>query len=199
MEILKAFLFGLSLAISIGPIALLIINQSINCGLVNGVKCGFGAAIADYFYALIAFFGGHLVFGMLIANEKAIALVSSLVLVFFGARMAYQAVKKSHSSAPGTKPSSLVCRNPILSTFSLTVVNPLTVIVFAGLSGQYQSLPPTMLILMATSLFIGSLIVQLVLALFGNRLTAVLSNPRTLVYLNLISGLAIIGFGIIRL
>ena len=56
-----SFFFGLSLALAIGPIAILIINQSVNCGTFTGILSGLGAALADFTYALVTFtFGAYL-------------------------------------------------------------------------------------------------------------------------------------------
>jgi len=53
MPYIQTFIFGITLAISIGPIAILILNRSMNCGLKNGVLSGLGAATADLTYALV--------------------------------------------------------------------------------------------------------------------------------------------------
>lgn len=200
MDIIKAFLFGFTLAISVGPIAILIINQSINHGLLNGVKCGLGAALADYLYAFVAFFAGHLVFGMLQDHKSTITLISSLVLILFGLWMVYLAWHKMKNTTKTVEgPTSLLTNKPLLTTFSLTIVNPLTVIVFTGLSGQFQEVGRIQLVIIATALFVGSLTVQLLLALFGSQMSLMLKKPRVLAYLNMISGVVIIGFGLIKL
>jgi threonine/homoserine/homoserine lactone efflux protein len=199
MDILKAFLFGFTLAISVGPIAILIINQSINFGLLNGVKCGMGAALADYFYAFVSFIGGHLIFNLLQNHKNVITLVSSLVLIAFGLWMVYQAWRKLKNVEMQSRISSTVLSTrPFATTFALTIVNPLTVVVFMGLSGQYQNLTMTKVALVATAVFLGSLVVQLLLALFGSQMAILLKNNKVLVYMNIISGLAIMGFGVMK-
>ncbi len=40
MSYLQTFVFGITLAIAIDPIAILILNRSINCGFKNGALCG---------------------------------------------------------------------------------------------------------------------------------------------------------------
>jgi threonine/homoserine/homoserine lactone efflux protein len=54
----EAFLFGFTLAIAVGPIAILIFNQTINCGLKTGIFSALGAASADLTYAILTFSSG---------------------------------------------------------------------------------------------------------------------------------------------
>ena len=58
MNALHAFLFGVSLAIAIGPIALLIIHNGLNHGVSLAVRSGLGAATADLLYSIVAFIIG---------------------------------------------------------------------------------------------------------------------------------------------
>jgi hypothetical protein len=48
MASLTALLFGATIAIAIGPIALLIINVAATAGLRPGLAAGSGAAAADF-------------------------------------------------------------------------------------------------------------------------------------------------------
>jgi threonine/homoserine/homoserine lactone efflux protein len=61
---LTSFLFGITIAIAVGPITLLIVNNSINCGISNGIRSGAAAATADFTYALVAFLAGTSLIGI---------------------------------------------------------------------------------------------------------------------------------------
>lgn len=58
MEVMKAFIFGFILSLSIGPIAILVLNNGIQHGYTVAVRSAIGAALADYCYALISFIVG---------------------------------------------------------------------------------------------------------------------------------------------
>ena len=55
---LQSFLFGVTLAAAVGPIALLIVNYGISRGFRAAFAAGCGAAVADLLYAMLAFVAG---------------------------------------------------------------------------------------------------------------------------------------------
>ncbi len=84
------------------------------------------------------------------------------------------------------------------ATFLLTIVNPLTVIAFSAFSSQLlMSSGLLEAIAMALSVFLGSLLVQTVLALFASYLGKYVSNPIIVKTLNMLSGVGIAGFGLV--
>jgi threonine/homoserine/homoserine lactone efflux protein len=80
-EFLKALVFGLLVAASIGPIAILIITTAASRGPWPGIGAALGAALADLVYALAAFWAGALVLPLLEAQAQAIRAGSALVLI----------------------------------------------------------------------------------------------------------------------
>jgi threonine/homoserine/homoserine lactone efflux protein len=88
-------------------------------------------------------------------------------------------------------------QRPFLTLLLLTLVNPLTVLIFVGFAGQ---LPlggsVRAAALLALAVFAGSLIVQTVFALGGAALARVLSDWRWQRLLNGLSGAAIAAFGL---
>lgn len=192
------FLFGLTLAMSIGPIAILIINQSINCGIRAGISCGFGAAFADFTYALIAFQLGSFLQRFISGKEVAFQIASSLVLLAFGVWMVFSSLKRFNKNKEAGDSLPLVCRRPLMTTYLLTLANPLTIIVFSGVSGQMQLSTGTDIIIGSSLLFSGSLVVQLCLATLGIGLRRFFYRPNVLTSLNILSGIGIIVLSIIK-
>lgn len=84
MIALKAFLFGLTLAVAVGPIALLILGYGTRHGLRAGGPAALGAALADLTYALMAFFLGNRLAPHLEAHTAGLRLTASLVLLGLG-------------------------------------------------------------------------------------------------------------------
>ena len=197
MSYIQTFIFGMTLAISIGPIAILILNQSLNYGLRNGVLCGLGAATADFTYAMIAFSAGQFLSTYLEVRKESIPLVSAAVLVIFSLGMFYSTIK--NRSSVNNRKYSLTSNWPFLTTYGLTMANPLTMIVFTGFSGIIISESSGNIFLHALVLFLASLIIQTLIALAGNKLAHIITKPSTLLYLNLASSLGIMLLGISKL
>lgn len=197
MSYIQTFIFGISLAISIGPIAILILNQSINCGFKNGALCGLGAATADLTYALVAFTAGGFLFPLLERRKESIPLVSSAVLVIFSLWMMYSTLRKR--SSDNDRKYALTCKWPFIITYGLTIANPLTIVAFAGFAGLQTSKGPGNILMHALIIFVASLLVQILIALGGSKLANFFSRPTTLLYFNLASSFCIMLFGISKL
>ena len=128
----KAFVFGVVVAGAIGPIALLIFGTGAKQGLPAGALAGLGAAFADFLYALAAFSAGALLLPLLAGHEQAIRLGCALLLVGLGGWMLIAALKKGGEVQAVPRPAA----HAFLSTFLLTIVNPMTFVVFAGIVPQ---------------------------------------------------------------
>jgi threonine/homoserine/homoserine lactone efflux protein len=127
----KAFVFGVVVAGAIGPIALLIFGTGAKQGVRAGAFAGLGAALADFLYALAAFSAGALLLPLLAGHERAIRLGCALLLVGLGLFMLVGALKGGGSQAV-PRPAA----HAFLSTFLLTIVNPMTFVVFASIVPQ---------------------------------------------------------------
>jgi threonine/homoserine/homoserine lactone efflux protein len=127
----KAFLFGVVVAGAIGPIALLIFGTGAKQGFRAGSLAGLGAALADFLYALAAFSAGALLLPLVAAHERAIRLGGALLLVGLGLSMAVGVLKRGEAQA-----APRAAAQAFLPTFLLTIVNPMTFVVFAGIAPQ---------------------------------------------------------------
>ena len=127
----KAFVFGAVVAGAIGPIALLIFGTAARQGFAAGAFAGFGAALADFLYALAAFSIGALVMPLVAAHQKSIAVACALLLIGLGAAMLLRLARGGEEAAV-PRPAA----QALLPTFLLTIVNPMTLVVFAGIVPQ---------------------------------------------------------------
>jgi arginine exporter protein ArgO len=193
MVAFQSFLFGISIALAIGPIALLIINYGLNCGLKTAALSGTGAALADFTYSLIAFAAGTGIAVSLTSHQHELKLISSLILAAFGAWMLFGAIRKRKQIGNGTH--TMKCKAPLLSTYALTIINPLTIILFIGFAGRSEVNGIGGILVNGLGVFTGSLIIQLSLALFGNTLKTFFKNQTAVFSLNVVSALAIIVLG----
>ena len=99
MILLTAFLFGATIGIAVGPIALLIAGTGLKHGAWAGIRAGLGAATADLLYALVALTAGSLIAPALAANRGPIELGAAGLLTGFGLWMLYGALKAGRVAA----------------------------------------------------------------------------------------------------
>lgn len=190
---LKCLAFGLLVATSIGPIAVLIIATAAARGLRPGIFAALGAALADFAYALLAFSAGALALPFLEAQARAIRIGSSLVLVGF----ATATIRRSLTAGAATAAARAGARGTLLATFLLTLVNPMTFVIFAGFAPQLPLAgAPALSAWLAFALFLGSLLVQIALAASGWLLGAALPGRGWQRSINLAGAAGILAFGL---
>jgi threonine/homoserine/homoserine lactone efflux protein len=126
----NCFLVGLLAATAVGPIFVLVFNRGALYGFKRGFATALGAAIGDGTLFGLSFIG---ILNFLEQSRRIVIgmdLVVSLVLIIIGMRMLTKHPKK----ISGT----LECQEPILITaaksFTLTVINPLTIFFFMFIS-----------------------------------------------------------------
>lgn len=195
--LLKSLLFGLTVALAIGPIALLIVNYGVTRGFAAAARSAFGAGLADFTYAIVAFVAGDLLVARLQAHRTVFEIVAACILLLFGIYMLASALRAQRpvGAAPATG-----TRNELVTTYGLTLFNPLTLIAFAGFAGQLPLAGSTArALVLAAAVFIGSILVQLALAAAGAQLGRWLRSAAALKLLNVASGLGILAFGLIGL
>jgi threonine/homoserine/homoserine lactone efflux protein len=195
--LIKGFIIGLSISVPVGPIGILCIRRTLAQGRMVGFLSGLGAATADAFYGAVAGFGITFLVNFLIGKQIWLHLLGGALLCILGIKTFLS--KPAEQGVPVEGNSRW---HAYLSTFFLTLTNPLTIIffvaVFAGLgvgTGGEHFLFAGILVL---GIFTGSAMWWLVLSGFTGLLQKLLS-PKRLQWLNRISGLIILGFGLFAL
>jgi threonine/homoserine/homoserine lactone efflux protein len=190
----KGLLIGFSIAAPVGPIGILCIKRTLTSGRLAGLVSGLGAATADAVYGFIAAFGLTFISGFLIDQQSWLRLLGGAFLCYLGVKTFI--TKPAESSSQSNEISLL---NAYGSTFFLTLTNPLTILsfaaIFAGLGlldvhGNYLSAA-----IIVLGVFIGSacwwFLLSSGVSIFRTRFTST-----GLLWVNRISGLIILGFGI---
>ena len=193
----KAFVFGVTIAATIGPIALLIINVSAVDGLARGIRASLGAAVADLAFATTAFAGGYAITSVLEAYRVELRVIASGILVILGLWLAAQAWRWR---SPGGSSDKRWVRAPFFQTFAVAIVNPLGVVAFMSLAVQVPVVSSlAVMAFLCGCVFAGSLLVQLGLAVGGSLLARLTQRGGWLRALNLASGLGVAAFGVVGL
>jgi threonine/homoserine/homoserine lactone efflux protein len=197
--LLESFVFGVTVALAVGPIALLIMAVSATSGLGAGLRSAAGAATADLGYAAVAFGAGYRLAPLLEERRSALEIIASLVLIGFGLWMLVSALRTTRGAFAAAPTAPLLSR-PFVQTLALTAINPLTLLLFAGFGARLPALDsPATAVACALLLALGSLLIQAVLALGGAGLRRLLSTGRRLALVNALSGAGIAAFGAVGL
>lgn len=159
---------------------------------------GTGAALADLTYALTAFVFGTFLQHHIGANQGLFKFFSTLLLSAFGIWMIIGSIKAGVKNKEITVRISMLCKKPLISTYLMTIANPLTIIVFSGFSGQIMAHDVVDVISCSLMLFAGSLLVQMLLAALGAILRPYLLKPVILRSMNLLSGTAIVFIALLK-
>lgn len=130
MLFIKSLTIGLSIAAPVGPIGMLCIQRSLSRGFCSGFATGLGAACADGIYGLLGALG--------IAGIAATLPGLSLFLKIGGGAflmwLAWTIAREQPAAAnvaQETKRQSV--KRDFVTTFGLTLSNPLTIISFIGI------------------------------------------------------------------
>lgn len=193
----KGLVIGFSIAAPVGPIGILCIKRTITSGRLAGLVSGLGAATADAVYGCIAAFGLTFISSFLIHQQSWLRLLGGAFLCYLGVKTFF--TRPAESS---TQSNELSLLNAYGSTFMLTLTNPLTILSFAAIfsglglldsDGNYLS--ATIIVL---GVFIGSacwwILLSTGVSIFRSRF-----STTGLLWVNRISGLIILGFGIAAL
>lgn len=195
--LLRGLLIGLSIAAPVGPIGVLCIRRTLAGGRVYGLVSGLGAATADAFYGSVAGFGLTFLSSFLIEQRFWLRLIGGLFLCYLGVRTLLAQPAERAAAAKGNGLAGAYA-----STLLLTLTNPTTILsfaaIFAGLglasvSGSYLSSG-----LLVLGVFLGSALWWFLLSggvsLFREKL-----GTRQLRWVNRLSGLTILAFGVLAL
>lgn len=129
----KGIILGIFVSAPVGPIGILCINRTLKKGYVSGLVSGLGATTADFFFGLIVGLGINIVSGFLMAYQNWIHAIGVIFLFFVG----FKTILKKQIAPDLILPESKGLFKDYLTTFFLTLTNPLTIFffiaVFAGL------------------------------------------------------------------
>jgi threonine/homoserine/homoserine lactone efflux protein len=195
--LLRGLIMGFSVAAPVGPIGVLCIRRTLAEGRASGLVSGLGAATADAIYGCIAGFGLTFISSIFISQQVWLRLVGGVFLCCLGLKTFLARPVEQAASAEG---NGLV--GAYTSTFFLTLTNPMTILsfaaIFAGLgvasaSGNYLSAGVLVL-----GVFVGSALWWLILS-GGVSLFRARFSPQQLRWVNRVSGIIIMVFGLLAL
>lgn len=190
--LIKGILLGFSIAAPVGPIAMLCVRNSLTYGLLPGLMTGLGAALADACYGAIAAFGVLIISNFLVQHNIILNLLGAIFLWYLGVKTF---LETPQGKTVLTKQIGLL--NIFITTFLLTITNPMTIIMFAGVfagfgicSSIFVLLPALMLTI---GVFLGSMLWWIFLSSFSFYVGK-LVDKKFMTLINKISGVILMCF-----
>jgi threonine/homoserine/homoserine lactone efflux protein len=185
--LLKGIAVGIIIAVPVGPVGIMCVRRTIFAGRLAGFVSGLGAATADALFGIIAGFGLSVVADWLIGYQHWLRIVGGCYLLYVGgvALLAKPQVRLN------SEPDAETLFRDYLSTFALTLTNPITILAFlgifsaAGLTGEEATLGRAAILVLGV--WVGSLLWWLALS-FGLGLFFRSFEPHHLVWINRASG-----------
>lgn len=190
----RGFLIGISIAAPVGPIGVLCIRRTLAEGKLKGFLSGMGAASADMVYGAIAAFGLTVITDLLVENAFWLHIIGGGFLLYLGIKTF---IEKPASQAAQAGQSGYF--GAYLSTFFLTITNPITILSFAAIFAGTMLVGNTSSpIVLVAGVFAGSACWWLALSL-GVGMMRDRLNTSHMIWINRISGTIITVFGIVAL
>ncbi len=186
-SIIEGISIGFLASIPLGPIGVLVIQRTLNKGRRSGFVSGVGAATSDLIYAIIAGFSVSIVMSFVEEQKTLISILGALFLIGLGIKIFLTNPAKQMRKQATTK-RSLNLWQDYVSTFFLTITNPLAIFLFLGafsLVGGERTFYTQLLML--GGVFFGAstwwLVLTSLVGLFRKKLTI-----KRLYYLNKTAG-----------
>jgi threonine/homoserine/homoserine lactone efflux protein len=180
-------------------VGVLCIKRTLSEGRAYGFASGLGAATADTFYGAIAGFGVAFISNFLISNQDWLRVLGGILLCYIGFRT-FRTIPVPDTVAPTNSQKGLI--SAYLSIFFVTIMNPMTIFCFAavfaavGLGNiRHNYLTGWLLVL---GVFTGSAVWWLLLSGIVDRFRGKF-EAGGLYWINRVSGLILMGFGVLAL
>ena len=125
--LLKGILIGFLVSIPLGPIGILVIQRTVNKSRLAGLMSGMGAALSDTLYAVIAGFSLTFIIDFIRENELLFQAFGAVVVLALGIHIFF---KNPVTDLRRNRLKGNTHFQDIISSFLVTVSNPLTIFVF---------------------------------------------------------------------
>lgn len=187
---------GLVLAILLGPVFFMLINTSIKKGFIHAFYLAIGVVISDAMFISVAYFSSA---GLILANSHkfAIGMGGGILLIIFGIYNFIKRPKLDENSLMDFDDSKLYLVNT-LKGFMMNTLNPFSLVFWVGVSGTINAKAgedKSDVILFFICVLITVLATDLLKAYLAVKLKKII-RPVFLLWLNRISGIGLMAFGI---
>ncbi len=195
--LIKGAIVGFSIAAPVGPIGVLCIRRTLASGKLSGLFSGMGAAAANVLYGAILVSGLTLISDCLIKMNLWLHIMGGSFLFYLGIKT-FLAKPKDVTK----KISHKTLATDFVSTFFLTLANPLTIFAYLAVFTSFEltNLGGNWLsnFSLVLGIFIGAttwwFLLSEVVSYFGKKV-----NQKAMIIVNRITGIIISGFGLLAI
>ena len=194
-------IIGILVAAPVGPVNVLCIQRAIERGFWGGIAAGLGAMLGDGLIALCAALGVGAISGAVQYHRMTIQVLGGLVLIAFGWKLFAAAPRfVPVATEEGHRETLRDFVWDIPQTFFLTITNPGAVLglfaIFGGVSSFVEVESYVDALTIVAAVMGGSFLWWLGLSHLIGRFRHLL-NERRLRLINQITGLLLLGFGVL--
>jgi threonine/homoserine/homoserine lactone efflux protein len=125
--LLKGIVVGVVIAVPVGPVGVMCVRRTIFASRLAGLISGIGAATGDAMFGLIAAFGLSFISDLLIGYQQEFRIAGGAYLIWVGG----SALLGPPEIAPRARRRAEL--HDFVSTFALTLSNPITILAFLGI------------------------------------------------------------------
>lgn len=129
IDLLKTWIIGIIIVAPIGTVSVLSIRKTLELGFMGGLAVGFGAALADSTYGLVATVGLNVISHLLLERMAFIKIIGGLFLIYW----AYIEIKSISSQDMEYFGETKQLSKVISKVFLLTISNPIMIFTFMGI------------------------------------------------------------------
>jgi threonine/homoserine/homoserine lactone efflux protein len=190
---IQGIIIGLTLAVPVGPIALMCIHRTVIEGRLHGIFSGLGVATADSCYAAISVLGLTVISGVIVSHQYPFRFLAAFVLIIIGIRVFMAAPR---CICAETEHETYL--KDYLSMVAIAIANPLTLVFFLvllpGIGVFVQGNSFFSALEFVAGVFLGSAVWWIILCGFIGSVRSRISQER-FGLINRVSGLLIACFG----
>ncbi|MDO1445930.1 LysE family translocator [Rhodocytophaga aerolata] len=190
----KGILFGLLLAILIGPVFFALIQTSIRKGFRSGVLLSLGISLSDTLYILICYIG----FTQLFEHEQfkeSLAMIGGLIMFMFGISAILKPISsKADILIEPKKPGTF---RYVFKGFALNAINPFVILFWVGVMSMVtvqEKLEGIHIFLFFLGTILTVFCTDISKAYVAHKLSKYLTQT-FLIWMNRAVGMALVGFG----
>lgn len=131
--LIKCAVIGFSIALPVGPVAVLCIRRTLVGGLLPGISTGLGATAADTIFGAVAVFGIGFVSDFIHRHQLEAEIVGATILIGMGIYyVRHRPPSVGDPVADDREHRILTDLRYMISSFAITLFNPLTLGAFAA-------------------------------------------------------------------
>jgi len=194
--IISGLILGMALVFSVGPVVFTIIKLRINYGIKSAFYFISGVWLSDIIMVFLANFFGEFM-GRLIEYKKSIGVIGGIFLIGLGVfYLFFKRYKKDEKLESGVKISSTTNIKLLITGFLINTLNPSVIGLWLAASTKSIGQPlDEKLVIFSICLSLNILADILKINLAGKLKKSL--TERNIHYINIISGLLFVAFGIV--